>query len=54
MRENCTYGSEGGAASAVPTPINDRLQTEKSVAAGIFGVYRSWQDARPIFGQDGR
>jgi len=21
MRENCTYGSEGGAASAVPTPI---------------------------------
>ena len=21
MRENCTYGSEGGAASAVPPPI---------------------------------
>ncbi len=22
MRENCTYGSEGGEAEAFPTPIN--------------------------------
>ena len=22
MRENCTYGSEGGEADAFPTPIN--------------------------------
>ena len=33
MRENCTYGSEGGAASAVPTPIRRDFRTPGRSAA---------------------
>jgi hypothetical protein len=40
MRENCTYGSEGGEANAFPTPIN---YTHARNACFSYQEANNWQ-----------